>query len=695
MSLGKRMISTVLSLGLLLSSNPFYVNSTVEASGVAVNASNFPDAVFRKYISEFIDADGDGQLSQSETDAVHSIYIDDCNWDNWEIVKDLTGIGYFTNLDTLVCFDNQLTTLDLSKNINLTHLYCSENDLVSLDVSKNINLVELSCSGNELTSLDVSNNTKLEDLECFDNKLTSLDLSKNVNLVELGCHANNLTSLDISNNTKLKGIMCGENPLTNLDVSKNVNLTYLSCESSQLTSLDVSNNTNLTSLHCAHNKITNLDISKNTKLEVLYCEDNQLTSLDVSKNTELETLVCECNMLTSLDVSNNLKLVVLDCASNQLTGLDVSKNIKLDELYCATNNLTSLDLSAIKDMHFLFCEKNPIEELDISNNPNLSQLARNIVYATEYLTMTGEIYKDAVAWYNPTDYVGWLNIDPQTTLVANGDVLYSLANQPVPTPVPTAGPIPTVAPTPEASKSVGSFVDRCYSVALGRKADEEGYNYWLEALNNGEICGAQAGFGFIFSAEYTNKETTNEEFVTDLYSMYFGRTPDSEGFNYWVGLLNSGASREEVFAGFANSTEFDNLCSDYGVVTGAYIVGVPVAQQGGVNAFVARLYNICLTRRPDQVGQSGWVQKLIAGEASGTSCAYGFVFSPEFMGQGMTNEEFVASMYRALLGREPDEAGFKVWVETLNGIGTYTDIFYCFLDSEEFSNLCASYGIEI
>ncbi|MCQ2535074.1 MAG: DUF4214 domain-containing protein [Clostridia bacterium] len=55
--------------------------------------------------------------------------------------------------------------------------------------------------------------------------------------------------------------------------------------------------------------------------------------------------------------------------------------------------------------------------------------------------------------------------------------------------------MPTVAPTPEASQSVGSFVDRCYEVALNRKVDDSGFDYWLDALNNGEICGAQAGYG--------------------------------------------------------------------------------------------------------------------------------------------------------------------------------------------------------
>ena len=253
--------------------------------------------------------------------------------------------------------------------------------------------------------------------------------------------------------------------------------------------------------------------------------------------------------------------------------------------------------------------------------------------------------------------------------------------------------VPTASPTTAPELSVGDFINRCYSVALGRSADEAGYNYWVDNLNNGQACGAQVGYGFIFSEEYINKNRTNEEFVNDMYAMYFGREADIDGFNYWVGLLESGLTREDIMAGFANSEEFNNLCNKYGVVCGTYLVGVPNDVQGGVNCFVARMYKVCLNRLPDMGGQAGWVLKLMSGEVSGTTCSYGFVFSPEFIGKNPSNEEFVAYMYRAFFGREADEAGFAAWVQTLIDGGSYEDVFNGFTGSAEFINLCASYGI--
>lgn len=240
---------------------------------------------------------------------------------------------------------------------------------------------------------------------------------------------------------------------------------------------------------------------------------------------------------------------------------------------------------------------------------------------------------------------------------------------------------------------VGAFVSRCYEVALGREADNEGYNYWVNQLREGQSCGAQVGYGFIFSGEYQNKNTDNSQFVKDLYKMYFDREPDEEGFNYWVGLLSSGSTREEIFAGFANSTEFYNLCNKYNVIAGYYVTGMSIEQQSGVNCFVARLYKACLNRLPDQAGQSGWVVKLINNEVSGASLAKSFIFSEELENRNLTNEEFVKVMYDAFFGREADSEGLNMWKERLDGNASKNLIFNGFADSAEFSNLCDKYGI--
>ena len=347
------------------------VPACVNANGdLHICGNNFPDDNFRNYVSgSDFNVDGDGYFIASEIENVKRISCKNL------FVDSLQGIEFFHNLTELSCFENQLTTLNVSKNVKLTSLRCSNNQLTSLDVSNNTALSELSCRGNQLTSLDVSNNAALSVLDCGGNQLTSLDVSKHDKLTGLYCYNNQLTSLDVSNNVKLEYLWCQNNQLTSLDVSNNVKLEDLSCVFIQLTSLDVSNNAELSKLSCGSNPLTSLDVSNNVKLTYLSCDNNQLTSLDVSNNAALSSLSCFGNQLTSLDVSKNVKLTRLDCDSNKLTSLDVSKNVKLTGLYCGYNQLTSLDVSNNVKLEYLSCSDNQLTSLDVSNNASLSGLS--------------------------------------------------------------------------------------------------------------------------------------------------------------------------------------------------------------------------------------------------------------------------------------------------------------------------------
>ena len=218
----------------------------VQSAGVAIDNTNFPDANFCSFVASSFDEDNDNYLSDTEINAVESINCADKG------ISDLTGISHFTALETLNCFDNQLTSLDVSKNTALIYLDCYGNQLTSLDVSKNTALTYLDCGRNQLTSLDVSKDTALTELDCRSNQLTKLDVSKNTVLTTLYCWDNQLTKLDVSKNTALTDLACYNNQLTSLDVSKNTALTYLDCDNNQLTSLDISN-TNTDNLTCRDN----------------------------------------------------------------------------------------------------------------------------------------------------------------------------------------------------------------------------------------------------------------------------------------------------------------------------------------------------------------------------------------------------------------------------------------------------------
>ena len=113
------------------------------------------------------------------------------------------------------------------------------------------------------------------------------------------------------------------------------------------------------------------------------------------------------------------------------------------------------------------------------------------------------------------------------------------------------------------SKKLRDFVTRCYRITLDRNPDPIGFSYWCTLLATKQKTHASVVEGFVFSQEMENKHLSNEDFVKTLYRAYLGREAESQGLSDWTNLLNAGASRREVAAGFAASTEFHSIVASF------------------------------------------------------------------------------------------------------------------------------------
>ena len=109
--------------------------------------------------------------------------------------------------------------------------------------------------------------------------------------------------------------------------------------------------------------------------------------------------------------------------------------------------------------------------------------------------------------------------------------------------------------------------------------------------------------------------------------------------------------------------------------------------------FVERLYTQVLGRSSDPVGLQGWANVLKNNGDTGANVAYGFVFSEEYKNRNVSNEYYVAMLYRTFLNREPDIAGYNGWVDALESGLSRLHVFKGFAESVEYTKLCASYGI--
>ena len=162
----KNFLAALTAASMLMSTaQPMTSVAFAEETGIAIDETNFPDAIFREFVSDvYFDTDLNGVLSDEEISDVFTIEIPGRG------ISDLTGIEHFTSLLHLDCSNNKLTELDVSSFPDLDMLECQSNYLTSIDISHNPKLQELNVSNNCLTSISVP--YELDDFYCSNNIYT-------------------------------------------------------------------------------------------------------------------------------------------------------------------------------------------------------------------------------------------------------------------------------------------------------------------------------------------------------------------------------------------------------------------------------------------------------------------------------------------------------------------------------------------
>lgn len=342
----------------------FFYSSSIYAQTTAIPDANFE----QKLITLGIDSDGlvNGQILNSDAVGVQSLDV------SVSAIADLTGIAAFTNLDVLIAYNNQITSVDLSSNVLLSSIDVSNNWLTTINFPNTATLTNVKCILNALTSIDLSNLIGLEYIDCQRNQLTTLDVSNNIAIKEIDCQRNQLTSLDVSNKTVLTKVYCLHNQLTTLVIANNPVLRNFNCNSNQLTSLDFINVPLLEVISCTDNQLTQLNFLSSSLVTTLDCSNNQLSSLSVLHCTDLSGLNVDNNLLTTLDITSQGQLGSLSVNNNLLTTLDLSGNTGLSLVYMNNNNLTSLDFTNHTNLIVITCNNNQLTSLIFPNNTSLN-----------------------------------------------------------------------------------------------------------------------------------------------------------------------------------------------------------------------------------------------------------------------------------------------------------------------------------
>ena len=259
---------------------------------------------------------------------------------------------------------------------------------------------------------------------------------------------------------------------------------------------------------------------------------------------------------------------------------------------------------------------------------------------------------------------------------------------------PSQTPSTPSNPSNQAGGGFEEFVERLYTVALNRASEPEGKAFWCEHVGNGDLNGAQCANEFLLSKEFKDRNLSNEEFLKVLYKTFFDRDAanDPDGFNFWMNCLKT-QGRDSVVDCFINSEEWCNVCASYGVKSGATRAKATIASKNAT-AFAERLYTKCLGRDAESDGLKFWALGLTNLELTGKQAAHEFFFSKEFNDHNFDNKELLTRMYRTFMGREPDTDGMNYWLGEMSNGMTKEQVFDCFVNSAEFTQICKDYAID-
>ena len=201
----------------------------------------------------------------------------------------------------------------------------------------------------------------------------------------------------------------------------------------------------------------------------------------------------------------------------------------------------------------------------------------------------------------------------------------------------TTTPAPAPVPTPRLSpQEAAAYVQGLYNTQLGRPADQQGFDYLTNQLQQGLKTRADVSRLFAESPTVQNA-------ITDVFQTNLRRDPRPEGREFWTNELAAGVPISAIDYAAKAGPEY--------VQTGQQVQNLGSLYQGGLN------------RDPDPAGLDFWLAGLKGGlPVSEVSTA---------IAQSNEGQNKLNRLYQQDLGREIDLGGRDYWTQQLsNGTGT-------------------------
>lgn len=224
-----------------------------------------------------------------------------------------------------------------------------------------------------------------------------------------------------------------------------------------------------------------------------------------------------------------------------------------------------------------------------------------------------------------------------------------------------------------ASDVMTEFVSGLYAGGTNRRADADGFAYWLFVTK--ELGYENAAVCFLSSSEVASKSQTSEALISVVFSALLGREADANERARWTSSLERGTTPSDFVRTITSSREF--------------VLNHPSIT---VEEFVENMYREALGRPSDKEGFAYWTSAIVDQTSARNAIEAAFA-STEFSLGCLNPEETVRRIYRSALLREPDKGGLEYYSGLIENGATPLDIARQTTYSQEFEMVCTKCGL--
>ena len=235
------------------------------------------------------------------------------------------------------------------------------------------------------------------------------------------------------------------------------------------------------------------------------------------------------------------------------------------------------------------------------------------------------------------------------------------------------------------------FVNGLYTHLMGRSADTTGRLDRVAILAEGETVLYVVDY-MVNSAEFKRKGYTDAQIVTALYKCLLSRNPSTKEVNTWVSRMEKNGL-QYVVGGFINSSEFQEKAAAMGMVAGHYVYTDYDELYPKYSEYVRTIFKK-LVGRESMKSERAIMINTMANGLDAASIVHQIVNSAAFKARNLSDAEFVAVLYQALLDRTGSASEREAKVKKLTAGKSRNYILYSFLKSSEFDTKTRNKGID-